>query len=244
MPSDWSDVALHIGVNGVDPENHPSPFNATLPALAYAENSAKLFASLAGARAPVVLLGAEATIDAVMNAILAAAKDSEGKRVFITFSGHGLELTDEKGIASGAAVNCWCLYDEALRDDVILGLLEKFDASATVVIVSDCCYGGGIVDGREIKAMGDRIRATVVAMTGAGPNAPAFAATGEPTSAFVDALSTELTAATPPKVYSELEKRIQAALWKTMMRQVPSVKRFGQPGNLDDVTPFWAATTP
>jgi hypothetical protein len=233
------DLALGIGVNGVDP-NAAAPAFKTLPVLKYAENSARLLASLFKAPAPR-LLGAAATKGAVADALGALAAQSAGQTVLVTFSGHGLQLTDEPGIATGSVIDGWCLYDQPLRDDAILAALERFDPTCTVLLVSDCCYGGGIVDGALLQREGDRIRATVVSIAACGPHDPAFRAANEPVSALSAAIERELATPgnAPPPSYSDLEKRLQRDLWETMMRQVPTVNRFGKPGAVDEVVPFW-----
>jgi hypothetical protein len=84
------------------------------------------------------------------------------------------------------------------------------------------------------------VSAAVIALGAAGANEPAFAAAGEPVSAFVAGLEQELAGSKPaPKSHSELEARLRDDLWKNTMRQVPTLRAFGRVQDVDQVTPFW-----
>jgi Caspase domain len=97
-----------------------------------------------------------------------AAKTMEsGDILLITFSGHGVqvdELTNEKSITKelDGQNETWCLWNRPFFDIEIYECLTDFENGVTVIIVSDSCHSGTIVDfdafgyTKEVRRMGKR----------------------------------------------------------------------------------------
>ena len=102
---------------------------------------ARHFFSLAVERgfvAPVLLVGEEATRDAVRARLADMASLCEpGDLFLLTFSGHG----GRTRLPSGE-VGTWQLYDGVLNEEQLTSDLAQFRAGVRVLIVADSCGGG------------------------------------------------------------------------------------------------------
>ena len=112
--------------------------------LAYARNSAERLAALAtrsrSGLAPTVLLDEAASTTAVTDCLGTLARAAKpGEEVLLSFSGHGRGF-DEK-------VGGWHLFDAMLGKGQIEALVRDFARGVHVTVVSDCCSGGGLLDG-------------------------------------------------------------------------------------------------
>ncbi len=76
--------------------------------------------------------------------------------LLITFSGHGARKK------SGEYNNYdegWCLYDKIVFDDELVDLLTDFNEDVRILIISDSCFSGGVIDypkmgiTREVKLL-------------------------------------------------------------------------------------------
>ena len=138
--------SLHIGINrrgrddGTDTEKG---------ILKFCRTDAWMMARIAETRGydtTTLLLDSAATFDRVVAEVHTAIDYLRDGGIFLwTFSGHGTivpasEPTD-KIYDEG-----WVLSDGVLLDNCIRGLLAQFDEKASVVIVSDCCYGGDMAE--------------------------------------------------------------------------------------------------
>ena len=159
-------IALHIGLNRVDPI-HYQGWDGQLAAC---EADAKDMVALSkkqGFKLPTLLLTKAATADAVSNAILSAAKTlKSGDLFFLTYSGHGGQVNDTNSEEADRMDETWVCYDRQLVDDELYELWGKFKSGVRIVVLSDSCHSGTVL--REIPAFvsgGPRIRAmpTVVA---------------------------------------------------------------------------------
>jgi hypothetical protein len=153
-------IALHIGLNRVDP-NHYEGWDGQLVAC---EADAKDMAALAkkqGFKSPTLLLTKAATAGAVSNAILSAAKAlKSGDMFFLTYSGHGGQVYDTNGDEPDRMDETWVCYDRQLVDDELYEMWGKFKSGVRIVVLSDSCHSGTVL--REIPAFisgGARIRA-------------------------------------------------------------------------------------
>jgi hypothetical protein len=100
------------------------------------------------------LLGPDATVQAVEQAVqsAAAALTGTGDTFLLSFSGHGVKL--EGGVCEGDGDDeHWCLYDGLIVDDLIRSLLKSFPSQARVYIVADCCYSGEIGEWIQLAAL-------------------------------------------------------------------------------------------
>lgn len=96
------------------------------------------------------LVGTAATCAAVTDAIRAAAARLRGatEGLFVlAYAGHGGRVKDRSGDERDGFDEVWALDDHWLTDDVLTALLAELHADVHVVLISNCCYSSGIVDG-------------------------------------------------------------------------------------------------
>src|SRR5579883_1193606 len=137
--------ALCIGINQVDATRYQTP----VPLLTNAENDATSMDNLASVEAHFpnhhLLLGKNATHDAVVNELRAFAGQAKPGDIFLfSFAGHGTYVPDSK-TAKGYVVS-YCLYDLELLDSEVHNELAKFQKDVRIIAFSDCCHSGSIVN--------------------------------------------------------------------------------------------------
>jgi hypothetical protein len=141
-------LSIHIGVN--DPQER-----GTSRPLKHSEASAWRMAALAeqaGYDALQLLRGREATRQAVDDALAGAARTLvKGDTLFVSFSGHGTQLRDLDGDDYGWD-ETWCLYDGVLLDDKLAGFWRLFESGVRIVVVSESCFGAGMLRNDEYAA--------------------------------------------------------------------------------------------
>jgi hypothetical protein len=135
-------LSLHLGVN--DPVDLGRPVTAP----EYIARRLARFAGALGYQNPKVLLGSQASREAVLRA-LREARDSlhEGDMFLLTFAGHGghkLNL-DPTEAYEDAEDETWWLHDGQFVDDELRAMLETFRPGVRVIVVSESCYAGGMV---------------------------------------------------------------------------------------------------
>ena len=136
-------IALHIGLNSVDPhryEGWSGPLNAC-------EADANDMADLAQAQGftATKLLTKKATRDAVLKEIADAAKElKSGDMFFLTYSGHGGQTPDLNGDEPDGKDETWCLYDGELIDDELYSSWGAFAAGVRILLLSDSCHSGSV----------------------------------------------------------------------------------------------------
>jgi metacaspase-1 len=136
-------IALHIGLNSVDPhkyEGWSGPLNAC-------EADANDMADLARTQgfASTKLLTKRATRDAVLKGIASAAKTlKSGGIFFLTYSGHGGQAPDLNGDEPDGKDETWCLYDGELIDDELYSSWGAFASGVRILLLSDSCHSGSV----------------------------------------------------------------------------------------------------
>jgi metacaspase-1 len=148
-------ISVHIGLNAVNPR-HYMGWSGPLAACEYdARDMARLAESLDYART-TVLLTKQATTRRVVSAMRAAAKAlAPGDAFFLTYSGHGGQVTDtngdeatrdygEMGEVGDTKDETWCLYDRQLIDDELYALWAEFPARCRIFVLSDSCHSGSV----------------------------------------------------------------------------------------------------
>ena len=138
--------SLHIGLNAVDPASYGAPFE--LKACEADAHDMRRIAKAQGASAKV-LLTADATCDAVLEAIASASSKLEsGDLFFLTYSGHGGQVQDVDGDERDDQLDeTWCLFDTQLRDDDINTALASFAEGVRILMLSDSCHSGTVSRG-------------------------------------------------------------------------------------------------
>jgi hypothetical protein len=136
-------IALHIGLNSVDPKRYEGwsgPLNAC-------EADANDMADLAKAQgfSPTKLLTKKATRAAVLKEISAAAKKlASGDIFFLTYSGHGGQAPDLNDDEPDGKDETWCLYDGELIDDELYSSWGAFATGVRIIVLSDSCHSGSV----------------------------------------------------------------------------------------------------
>lgn len=133
-----SGVSLHIGVDRTDPDHY-----AGLKTLRGAERDARSMAQLAEAQAferRVVLVGGDATLDAVRQQVARSADQLRSGDTFVmSFAGHGGVVPDVMRDRPGGVHRTMCLYDQQLIEPLLYADLARFRAGVRVVLVNDSC---------------------------------------------------------------------------------------------------------
>lgn len=163
-----SAISLHIGLNGVDPDQYEG-WDGKLTAC---EADAKDMAALAKQRkfkSSTLLLTKAATSTAVTAALREAAKTlKSGDFFFLTYSGHGGQVKDTNGDEVKDRMDeTWCFYDREFVDDELYVLWGRFKSGVRIFVLSDSCHSGTVLrDIPKFVTGGPRIRAmpTTVAL--------------------------------------------------------------------------------
>ncbi len=136
-------VSLHIGLNSVS----AAAYEGWTGPLAACEYDAKDMAAIAkaGGMKPTILLTRSATRTKTLAAMRAAAKGlKSGDFFFLTFSGHGGQITDIDNEEADKKDETWCLYDAQLIDDELYYELSRFAAGVRILVLSDSCHSGTV----------------------------------------------------------------------------------------------------
>jgi hypothetical protein len=145
-------LSLHVGLNAVDPQAYAGwagPLNACEADAA----DMRLIAESRGF-APVVLLTAQATRAAVLDAIAVAARALvKGDIFLLTMSSHGGQVPDLSGDEDDGYDETWCLFDGQLIDDELSLALAGFSQGVRVIVVSDSCHSGTVVRTAAMRAV-------------------------------------------------------------------------------------------
>ena len=137
-------LSLHVGVNLVDPKHYVGigEFGELASCELDAEDMENL-AREAGYADRSVLLGKDATREAVMAAIGNAAAELRPGDIFLwTYAGHGHGIRDENGDEEDGQDEAFCLYDGMMLDDELYDLWRTFRDDVRILVVSDSCHSG------------------------------------------------------------------------------------------------------
>jgi hypothetical protein len=136
-------IALHIGLNAVDPK-HYQGWSGELTAC---EADAEDMAAIAKSKkfAVKTLLTKQGTRANVTAEIQKAAKAlTKGDIFMISYSGHGGQLPDMSNDEPDGQDETWCLYDGELVDDELNALYAQFAAGVRILVFSDSCHSGTV----------------------------------------------------------------------------------------------------
>ena len=141
MPNGYS---LHIGINEVDP-NHYAGWSGKLVACEYDAIDMKSIAANSGYQT-TMLHTEDATREKVIANIRAAATAMTAKDIFfLSFSGHGGQITDVNNDEVDRIDETWCLFDGQLIDDELFRLYASFPTGSRILVLSDSCHSGTVV---------------------------------------------------------------------------------------------------
>jgi hypothetical protein len=134
-------ISLHIGLNRIDPAVYPGW--ATLRG---AENDAREMQVVANGEGYLssLLLSESATSNAILSGIENAAGQLVSGDIFLlSFSGHGREI---QGSTTEPFNQSWVAYNRQILDDELYCMWRKFQKGVRIVVVSDSCFSGTILD--------------------------------------------------------------------------------------------------
>ena len=142
--------SLHIGVNETDPNHYEnlSPLGACVNDARFWRNYAKKLGY-----APKSFTNKTATSKKVIRALRQYASVMQpGDIAFITYSGHGGQIPNEKPdhVDKEKMDQTWCLYDRQLLDDELYATFSLFAEGTRIIIISDSCHSGTITRAAEI----------------------------------------------------------------------------------------------
>ncbi len=142
-------ISLHIGLNRVDPSQYQDeagrPWSGLLNGC---ESDASAMRDIAQSQgfAPTTLLTTSATSEAVLEAIAATSEALEREDFFfLTYSGHGGQVTDIDGDESDRLDETWALYDRQLLDDELFAAWSRFNRGVRILVLSDSCHSGSVI---------------------------------------------------------------------------------------------------
>ena len=143
-------ASIHIGVNQPHGRLSGHP-------LYESENLAwrmAVLAERAGYDSMQVLRGPAATRQALHDALTGAAGSlGHGDTLFVSFAGHGSQEADMDCDEGHGWDEAWCLHDGVVVDDKLAGSWRLFEPGVRIVVLSESCYGGGVVRTGDEKAL-------------------------------------------------------------------------------------------
>src|SRR2546425_929293 len=137
-------VAVHVGLN-----NLSETWYGQRATLRGAENDARAMMRIATAKGfqPKPFLGDDAKARTVRPAILAVARELfSGDSLLLTFAGHGWPVKDTSGDEPSGMDQTWCLFERLVIDDEIYFCLSKFRAGVRILVISDSCNSGSVIE--------------------------------------------------------------------------------------------------
>jgi hypothetical protein len=144
-------LALHIGLNAVDPA-HYSGWNGALNACEADAVDMKAIADACGFKTRV-LLTQDARRQPIVSFLETAAQQLQsGDILLLTYSGHGGQLPDLDGDEDDKLDETWCLYDGQLADDELHRLYARLREGVRVFVLSDSCHSGTVLKGTYYQA--------------------------------------------------------------------------------------------
>lgn len=153
------------------PLHEPTQFHQNVSALIIAkdywgtlqaEATAERVAAFMRARAAVTdietLAGSQVTVPSVRAAIEGRVRRlSAGSRLYIFMLGHGNQIPDQDGDESDGRDEAYQLPDGLVTDDWITDTLAGAPSSASVVLVSDHCSSGSMIDVKRAARHGVQV---------------------------------------------------------------------------------------
>src|SRR3954453_13333884 len=136
-------VAIHIGLNKVDPDCYGG-WNGALKGCI---NDARAMESITSGLGYSVttLLDEQATAQAVLDAIGGTASSlGSGDILVLTYSGHGGQVQDTDGDESDSQDETWVCYDRMVLDDELYQAFQGIGEGVRILMLSDSCHSGTV----------------------------------------------------------------------------------------------------
>lgn len=118
-----------------------------------AENLAEFFVESGAAREADVTLLREPTGNEIIAALWTLSEESRGgafDSMFVSFSGHGVQVRDSDGNESDGCDECICPSDfvehGVITDDDLARIFARFSRNVRVRVLMDCCHSGSGLD--------------------------------------------------------------------------------------------------
>src|SRR5829696_1933309 len=132
-------MSIHVGVNFLDKDHYGDTFE-----LSACVNDARDFHDLAVALGyePILLMNDEATTASFTAALRQAATNLfSGDALFVTFSGHGSQITNTSFDEETDLLDeTLCFHDRMLIDDEVYSLLSELRPGTHVTMFYDSCH--------------------------------------------------------------------------------------------------------
>lgn len=136
-------MSIHVGVNHVDSKHYGSDFP-----LEACVNDARAFRdiSISLGYDDILLVNEDATTVNFTSAMRQAVNNLfSGDYLFITFSGHGSQVTNNVTDEEADLLDeTLCFYDRMLLDDEIYALLSELKVGVQVIALYDSCHSGTV----------------------------------------------------------------------------------------------------
>lgn len=140
-------VSLHLGLNGVDPNQYEG-WDGKLNGC---ENDANTMNHIAGAQGfeSSQLFTRNATADNVLSAIASVAGSlTAGDAFLLTYAGHGGQVPNVNGdVEEDQQDETWVLWDRMLIDDELQVAFAGFSSGVDIIVFSDSCHSGTVTRG-------------------------------------------------------------------------------------------------
>ena len=138
-----SGMSIHVGVNFVDESHYGSAFP-----LSACVNDANAFRDVARSLGynDLVFLNEQATTANFAAAMRQAATNLfSGDSLFVTFSGHGSQLTNTSSDEEADLLDeTLCFYDRMFLDDEIFALLSEMRPGVNITMLYDSCHSATV----------------------------------------------------------------------------------------------------
>ena len=138
-------ISINIGVNNLSDHYDAGEFGKLNSSIKDAMDMADAAKSRGFEE---IVLPDATTTEAITKIKLAGKELKAGDICLITFSGHGSQVKDT-GVDENDDLRkdeTWCFHDRQLLDDDVLDLLTEFKEGVRVLIISDSCHSGTIID--------------------------------------------------------------------------------------------------
>lgn len=142
-------ISIHFGINNLESAFYRNTAFKNLKSCINDAEKMKELAEKKGFEAFSVL--ADAKKQQAKDLITDVAKNRlvSGDICLITFSGHGGQIEDrnrDERFDRHLLDETWCFADKPMSDDEILKLWTDFKEGVRVLVISDSCHSGGIID--------------------------------------------------------------------------------------------------